>query len=109
MLEKKRSSTIRAFRNTRIGLLLLFLLVHGGGTCGPGKINKERYIGKDRLNFKERFPNLDEWSAGASGTSKGAVRRGSPKYRALKVEINTNVIFKEDGETNDNKRMTPVC
>ncbi|XP_031566613.1 desert hedgehog protein A-like [Actinia tenebrosa] len=110
MWGKRKNSTIRALRNIRIGLLLLFLLVHGGGTCGPGTTNKVRPIGrKVGMKQTQRLPDAEESSAAASGSSEGPVRRGSPKYKALKVEINTDVIFKEDGETNDNKRMTPRC
>ena len=76
--------------------------------CGQGSngYGQKRY--KTPMQLKQRLPDVDETSIGASGRYSGRVRRGSDAYNALVRNYNPLIEFKDDEKNEDDRRMTMV-
>lgn len=61
-----------------------------------------------KMAFKQTIPNVEETSLAASGKYTGKVVRGSDAYKALVSNFNTDIVFRDDEKTGDDRRMTPV-
>ena len=60
------------------------------------------------LVFKQHIPNVSENTLGGSGMAEGAIKRDSPKFEELKVNYNTDIIFKDEEGTMADRVMTQV-
>jgi len=87
--------------------LLIFLLVQSGDSCGP-RINIHRKRERVPFKYRQRVPDVHETSAKASG-GFNRVKRGTAAYDELKINVNPDIIFKDDRGTSDNRRMTKVA
>lgn len=90
-------------------VLALFLAVFAlnGDACPPG-LNFQRKRIRKPFEFKQYEPNFVETDSKASGSYK-RVKRGTEEYDELIINVNPNIVFKDDRGTGDNRRMTKVC
>ncbi|KAK3705442.1 hypothetical protein QZH41_019898, partial [Actinostola sp. cb2023] len=78
-----------------------------GDSCGP-RINIHRKRERVPFKYRQRVPDVHETSAKASG-GFNRVKRGTAAYDELKINVNPDIIFKDDRGTSDNRRMTKRC
>lgn len=78
--------------------------------CGPGTVGTQTRKNKAPMQLRQSLPrDVPETSLAASGQYIARVRRGSEAYKALKLNFNTNIVFKVDEKSDsDERRMTKV-
>lgn len=75
--------------------------------CGPGKTANGDRSNHSPMKLKESIPALEETSISASGKYRGKVPRGSAAYKALQLNYNPDIVFKDE-KHGDSRRMTKV-
>ena len=75
--------------------------------CGPGPTARNMRD-KTPMKFRQRIPDVDEVSIQASGKYAGPVQRGSKAYKDLEKNYNPDIVFRNDEENDDDRRMTKV-
>ena len=90
-------------------ILLSFLAVRDVLPCGPGPSGESRRrYRRMKMTLRQTLPDVKETSLTASGKYNGRVRPGSQAYQALVQNFNTDIAFKDDEKTGDDRRMTTV-
>ncbi|GBM12110.1 Sonic hedgehog protein [Araneus ventricosus] len=75
--------------------------------CGPGMFGRRRSNKKRTpLVFKERVPNVSEFSLSASGPSLGKLTRNDPKFKELVPNYSKDIIFRDEEGTGSDRLMT---
>ncbi|EDO43615.1 predicted protein [Nematostella vectensis] len=65
--------------------------------------------GRRPLYFKQRVPDVDEFSLGASGRPQGKITRNSSKFNKLVACYNTDIVFKDEERTGADRLMSKRC
>lgn len=103
-----RGRRLRLPFSSNLALMVLMLAVCEVLSCGPGTSGSSRRNRNTKMKFKQVIPDVEETSLAASGKYTGKVIKGSKAYKALVSNFNTNMVFRDDEKTGDDRRMTPV-
>ncbi|XP_037313278.2 desert hedgehog protein [Pungitius pungitius] len=98
-------------RLAQLGLLAAWTcvwLVQGCGP-GPGYGIRSRTRRLTAMRYKQFFPNFSENNLGASGRAEGKIARNSERFNELVCNYNTDVVFKDEENTNADRFMTKRC
>ncbi|XP_069544494.1 desert hedgehog protein [Brachyistius frenatus] len=83
-------------------------LVQGCGP-GPGYGIRPRPRKLTAMHYKQFFPNFSENNLGASGRAEGKITRSSELFNELVCNYNTDIVFKDEENTNADRFMTKRC
>jgi len=89
----------------------LLLSVVTVDACGPGRGAGRRRAPRKLtpLVLKQHVPNVPENALSASGLSEGKISRGdSQRFKALVVNYNQDILFRDDEGTGADRLMTQV-
>ncbi|KAA8591069.1 hypothetical protein FQN60_002012 [Etheostoma spectabile] len=95
-------------RLAQLGLLAVWTciwLVQGCGP-GPGVGIRSRPRKLTAMHYKQFFPNFSENNLGASGRAEGKITRNSEQFNELVCNYNSDIIFKDEENTNADRFMT---
>lgn len=79
--------------------------------CHPGRpiASRPSHRKLTPLVLRQHVPNVSEKTIGASGPSEGKIVRGTKRYKEeLEYNWNTNIVFKDEEQTNADRLMTKV-
>lgn len=93
-----------------LALLLLLITAELTSTCGPGRGAWRRKTPQKLtpLVYKQHVPNVSENTLGASGLYEGGITRDDPRFKDLVPNYNTDIVFKDEEGTNEDRLMTQV-
>ncbi|KAM4610039.1 desert hedgehog protein [Polymixia lowei] len=93
-----------------LGLLAVCTCVWLVQGCGPGPGYGTRRPRKlTPMHYKQFVPNFSENNLGASGRAEGKITRNSERFNELVCNYNTDIVFKDEENTNADRFMTKRC
>lgn len=67
-----------------------------------------RFSNKEPLIYGQYIPNRSELSLAASGPAEGRIVKGSPRFKELTENHNTDIVFKDEEHNGEDRIMTQV-
>lgn len=97
----------------KINLTIWFLLLcftRPAICCIATPGGSSRRSTRNAFYLHQKFPDIDEYSQGASGKPTEPIKYGSPAFKRLKPNINPGIVFEQTTESSgDSRKMTKVC